>query len=940
MGKMLLAAVGLIAVLTVAASTQGRERSLGDFEVEDDVGRWQSSTARLSRSQEYAATGSHSLKVVLPADVSYPGISASEQLLGDWRGYDLLTFRVYNPSERTIGLNVRIDDDQSTGAYQTQYNSAVRITPGWNRFRFVLGQLRAISRRPINLASINRFLLFAGKQAEETTLYFDEIKLTQLAGKLDVPGAKAFDFGTPTSPVWPGFIKVTGESTYSKEQGFGWVTASVERRDRERPDDLARDYVFSQADELEFAVDLADGAYVVWLLTGDLSASGWRDDRSVTISMQGKEIAHLRRPGASVEKIDYRERDFPSTEHKSVYDTFVAPRFTEVWAEAQVTEGQLKVAFRPGRAASLCGLVVAPKVEAEALRRAVAQLAEARREQFNDDWWREVKHVETTPAPTPTAEDRKRGFVLFFPDRQQLIYANTQPKAEQMRGPLRAAGARGEYESMVLVVHPLRDLTGLSVQLNELRGPGGAAISGEDIDVKMVQYHAVITSGFHHSKGGTFQCRPWFLVPRTSIDAQAGVNRSFWITVHVPEGTPAGTYRGEVQVLVRNEVKAAAPVEFEVYPFELAYPPDLTYAHWWSWSRYEELLEPSLRNMYEHGQRSLTPSGVIRVLDRRDAQGRIQLDLSRLDRLMELAKAVGFTGPVPLVDLSIQGSVSGNSYSHLGLERRFGYGLDSTGYFRDMAEICRQIKEHAAQAEWLPVLYYSATELSQDPLLGPGYHERLLRAMKAAGDIKTISSINRPEDLQTLPWLDHVMLNNAVPINEETVGKVKESASVLWYQNVGGNRFIEGLYMWRTGAKGHRQFSISGHQGDPFNDFDGDEKDTAAYLLPSGDGWVGTINWEWMREGVDDYRYLYTLSALIAEGRKVGGEAAGLAKEAQGVIDGMMSQVPVDFGDAVRTYVDGWSENTGPLTPEAYDRFRRSLARFIGDLRTALGSPR
>ena len=361
MEKMLLAAVGLGAVLTVAASAQGRQRSLGDFEVEDDVGLWQSSTAQLSRSDEYAAMGSHSLKVVLPADVSYPGILAGDQLLGDWRGYDLLTFQVYNPSQRTIGLNVRIDDDQSTGAYETQYNSAVRITPGWNRFRFVLGQLGTISGQPINLAAVKRFLLFTGKQAEETTLYFDEMQLTQLTGELDVPGAKAFDFGTPSSPVWPGFVKVTAESSHSKEQGFGWVTASVEHRDRERPDDLARDYVFSQADELAFAVDLPNGAYVVWLLTGDLSASGWREERSVTVSLQGKEIAYLSRPGASLQKINYMDRDFPSTEGKSVYDTFVAPRFTEVWADAQVTDGQLKVALRPGRTASLCGLVVAPQ---------------------------------------------------------------------------------------------------------------------------------------------------------------------------------------------------------------------------------------------------------------------------------------------------------------------------------------------------------------------------------------------------------------------------------------------------------------------------------------------------------------------------------------------------------------------------------------------------
>jgi len=929
----------VLVLLATQAPAQGKQRSLGGFEVPDEVGLWRSSSAELSQSADHAASGSHSLRVVLPAEVSYPGISAAEPILGDWRGFDLFTFQVYNPSSRTIGLNVRIDDDQSTGAYQTQFNTSVRVTPGRNRFRFVLGQLRAISGRPINLGSITRVLLFAGTQPEPVTLYFDDMKLTQLAGKLSVPGARAFDFGTPDSPVWPGFTKVTGDMAYNEKRGFGWRNPSVEQRDRERPDDLARDHVFSWDKELVFAVDLANGDYTVWLLTGDLSGSGWSQDRTASIGVQGKTVARLDRPGASLRKISYRDRDFPSTKNKSVYETFIAPRFEEVWTEARVTEGRLRVNVGPGSAASLCGLVVAPKAQADALRRAVAELTRARREQYGDDWWREVRHADTTPAPTFTAADKDRGFVLFTPGYQQLIYANTQPRLDQLGRPLQAAAARGEYEPVVLSVRPLQNLKGLTVQLERLSGPNGAVIAGADIDIRMVQYHAVITSGFHHSKGGTFECRPWFLVPNRKVDATAGVNRSFWITVRVPEDAAAGTYRGEAQVLVDGQVRAAAPVEFEVYPFELGYPPDVAYAHWLSWPG-EELLEPLLRNLYEHGQRSFTPSGVIRVLDRRDPQGRLQPDLSRADTLMALAQRVGFTGPVPLVDLSIQGAVSGRSYSHLGLERRFGYSLDSPDYFRDMADLCRQIKEHAKRKGWLPVLYYSATELSSDESLGPAYHEKLLRAMKSVDGIRTISSINRPEDLQTLPWLDCVMLNNAVPINGETIATVRKSGSQLWYQNVGGNRFIEGLYMWRTQAKGHRQFWINGHQGDPFNDFDGDEKDTAAFLLPSPDGWIGTINWEWIREGIDDYRYLHTLSTLIAKARKVGGAAAEVAEQAQAAIDSTMSQVPVDFGDAIKTYTDGWSENTGPLTPAAYDRFRRTLARFISELQATVGPER
>jgi hypothetical protein len=111
-------------------------------------------------------------------------------------------------------------------------------------------------------------------------------------------GAKAsfrFDFGTAGSPVWPGFTPVSKETVYNAPRGYGWlpvarqpgtgteVTPQLGKegdipglmdRDRGAPDELAEDFCFAQAAytanlQHTFRVDLPNGKYHVWLLSGD-----------------------------------------------------------------------------------------------------------------------------------------------------------------------------------------------------------------------------------------------------------------------------------------------------------------------------------------------------------------------------------------------------------------------------------------------------------------------------------------------------------------------------------------------------------------------------------------------------------------------------------------------------------------------------------------------
>lgn len=114
--------------------------------------------------------------------------------------------------------------------------------------------------------------------------------------------ALRFDFGTRESPVKPGWIRVTHETTYTSDCGYGWDQAAASSFDREEVfvpdwmkgsiaksptlDDMLRDGVFDK-EALTFHIDVPNGEY--WLLVSIGDEGSTR--RSMTVLADGIMIA-------------------------------------------------------------------------------------------------------------------------------------------------------------------------------------------------------------------------------------------------------------------------------------------------------------------------------------------------------------------------------------------------------------------------------------------------------------------------------------------------------------------------------------------------------------------------------------------------------------------------------------------------------------------------
>jgi hypothetical protein len=249
-----------------------------------------------------------------------------------------------------------------------------------------------------------------------------------------------------------------------------------------------------------------------------------------------------------------------------------------------------------------------------------------------------------------------------------------------------------------------------------------------------------------------------------------------------------------------------------------------------------------------------------------------------------------------------------------------------------MTRLTRQILERAKEKEYLSVLMYPSTEVSNDPNVGAAFNSLIIKAIRAAGEVKTVSSINHPEDLVTAKELDVVMINFGVALTQKTLDDIHASGAKLWFQNVGQTRYTEGLFMLRAGAVGRRQWVAYWAAGDPYSDWDGMESNSM--LFPSPMGTLPSIKLARMGEGVDDLRYFLTLRRHIAEARKAG--LVAQADAAQKEMDAMIAECPIALPDGTRVLPDGLSVIEGFADKGAFDRNRRRVAELIVQLREAM----
>jgi len=297
-------------------------------------------------------------------------------------------------------------------------------------------------------------------------------------------------------------------------------------------------------------------------------------------------------------------------------------------------------------------------------------------------------------------------------------------------------------------------------------------------------------------------------------------------------------------------------------------------------------------------------------------QGKPVLDFTTADRQMKLAKDLGF-----LAVTSYGAGVSGFNAYNQDPSAMTAAGFQDYSAF--VKAVYSAVQNHADASGWIPVYYNLADEpLGDDTVRAAENAEAYRRAFPKGPPFFTGASSFTGSDSHN----PHFRLSRALGVvswndHDEAGVRLLHNAGCDWAFYNGGNRWTYGAYMFMAARAFGMKFRVSWHwnavAGDPYYALDCREDDYA-WCNASPDGrLIPSVEFERLREGIDDYRRLITLDRLATE--KSGSPTAKLARA---LIDARM-----------KAFHLGQRDHDALFPPEDWSAFRGQVDDAIEELR-------
>jgi len=784
-------------------------------------------------------------------------------------------------------------------------------------------------------------------------------------------GVRQFNFAPEKAPDVPGFVKVSGKSVYDKKVGYGWANLEGELQtgmwERQRgtsweyagnlnlasrygPDDLARSYASGPA---TFALDLQPGKYEVWVLSGDWGLLEYIPREPYKIMVEGATAYDFKMTAEEF----YREFETPVLEddltQTDVWRRYVEPRFKWSSVVVDVTDGQLNVNVEGGRrdltvfnyvgdyaitetrsgpkvcfTGALNALVVMP-----AGQDAVTGLQEIDR----IDRWRQQDFAKKWPlrrgAKTelePPAADLARGYTVYFPNPLRPVRPEHRDTSTRRTISLRATP--GEYVPVTFAVYAVRDMGRTTVSVSHLSWFSEAA-SAHHGNASLIPFAEVKTGVVRYvakpvgRRDPAWQPGPDMIVPTDSWDIRGDLAKQFWLTIHVPEEVLPVKHSGTITLKPEKAPPTKIDLELQVLPFRLERPTHLaigmTYFSplqysYFAEERFWKRMEAEFADMRRHNMTSIQYTGI-----RMD-------DYDRMDKAFALYRKAGFEQPVNLLE----------SYGAMCRLRRNGIPWETEQFHTEYVDFVRKFLDEAKRRNWPPIIIDFGDEFTNSAQ--EEFGAKLARNLKKIPDIVTGADSNGYKEVTLMaPEVDIVAFNNGWDgpkgvnrgkrlLKKETVDLIKKAGATPWLVNIAKDRFSNGYWLWkmvRLGIRGKMEWMYRSYNGMPWNSFDAKPmRGHLVYPGPNGTA-VPTLRYEWMRMGLDDLAYLYTLEKTVEEARKDPARKAAVAKA-----DAFIRELDGMIEDDMNKY-RGKDRSKYVWPVERYDEVRNQVIDLILELR-------
>lgn len=500
-----------------------------------------------------------------------------------------------------------------------------------------------------------------------------------------------------------------------------------------------------------------------------------------------------------------------------------------------------------------------------------------------------IEHKEPTPVPTLTDAQRQLGYLLFTRNYLEEVYYNTNPRPEEIGKDLKLFATPGEHEPATFAAFPLEGLSGVTVTCTDLRGPGTSLIKSAAVEVCFVRQLARGVKSFLWMVG------PEALESFVALDLPQGRTTQFWLTFHVPEDAAPGEYKGRVLFKPANKPGSEASLNLLVLPFRLVEDPNANFGWYYSGGN-TQTMRAELADMRAHGFNTVTiPEPAIPSVT---PDGRAQVDFSKWDSLRRIFSELGMTGIQQCGISNITAALAAKGI------RELGPGFDTA-----FVGVLRQYKTWLDAHPDFKVLFVIFDE-PRESLLNPWNrnYDQTVAYIKLCRQVPGLRISVNPmgdgsdgKDYTPFAGMVDVLNTHAWSGSAKLIAETKRLGKTLWVYNNGYSRLAWGFSLWKLGAKGNWQWAYFGcGGGDPYSPIptggfenEGESNTGRAPAYCFADRVVPTPRYEWVREGIDDYRYLYTLLEKLKQAKAgAAGEARAQAEELLREISGAVPEYP------------------------------------------------
>lgn len=393
---------------------------------------------------------------------------------------------------------------------------------------------------------------------------------------------------------------------------------------------------------------------------------------------------------------------------------------------------------------------------------------------------------------------------------------------------------------------------------------------------------------------------PDYLAEEKETSVEKGQYKAIFLTVKIPRDAEAGTYHGSITAKT-NKGEEPLPLRLTVYPLTLPDERHLMVTEWCTTSKFKqfhgidssgsepfyEMLRTYASNMAEHRQNVFRVSLDL-ISSKLGGDGKLKFDFSRFDRWAEV---FWNTGRMDLLETGFVARFGEGGWSSRKIVLRdFRVGKESTGQViripgkEFLPQFLPALENHLREKGWLDrTVFHIADEPSNHNVMS--WREASQFVHEHAPALRRMDAIETTHCFDALeiwvPKLDYLATWHDI------YEKARRQGSELWFYTVGifqkgslPNKTVDvpliesRILHWlnyRFGLKGYLHWGFNYWTDDPYN-APGKHRGDGWHVYPKKDGLINSLRWEQMRNGIQDYEYLWMLENKIEQIRDTLGE--------------------------------------------------------------------